>query len=51
MERALHGAASGGHAEVVMLLLDRGALMITKVSEKTYISISVRIYLVVIDLR
>ena len=36
MERALDGAASKGHAEVVKLLLDRGA-MITEVSGKMYI--------------
>ena len=41
MERALASAARGGHAELVNLVLDRGALMITEVSEKTYISISV----------
>ena len=34
MERALHGAASGGHAELVSLVLDRGASVITEVSEK-----------------
>ena len=43
MEHALDGAASGGHAEVVKLLLDRGAMK-SEVSEKMYISISVRIY-------
>ena len=37
MASALYGASSGGHAEVVMLLLDRGASVITEVSEKMYI--------------
>ena len=44
MERALYSAARGGHAEVVKLLLDRGALMITEVSGKMYISMLGPIY-------
>ena len=43
MERALYGAAYHGHAEVVKLLLDSGA-MISKVSEKMYISMLGPIY-------
>ena len=44
MVDALGHAAIHGHAELVKLLLDRGATVITEVSEKTHTSISVRIY-------
>ena len=43
MENALAYAASNGNTEIVKLLLDRGA-MITKVSEKMYISMLGPIY-------
>ena len=44
MASALDGAARGGHAELVNLVLDRGALMITEVSEIMYISMLGPIY-------
>ena len=41
MASALDTAAGSGHAEIVKLLLYRGASVTSKVSEKMYISISV----------